>query len=127
MVTAMGGGRRWERVRVTGASATSRFVGFMIVTLGVKGDGVIASTPGGIESQDLLLLLPCGRVYPCSWEARVMCTASRAATKCSAVTSQGPGSQVPPLLFPQFCLLHVLQATHFQMGRCVELSSVLVC
>lgn len=58
----------------------------------------------------------------CSWEARLRCPVSYS-TKCSGaagsvVIAREPGSQAPPLLLPQFFLLHVFRPSTF---RCTDI------
>lgn len=44
-----------------------------------------------------------------------------------AVMARGPRLQAPPSLFPWFCRLCMFQSTNFQIYKCVDLSSILVC
>ena len=67
-------------------------------------------------------LVPCSCGCHCSWEARLMCPASHSATNYSGaagsiVIAREPESQAPPLLLPQFCLLHVFLPNTF---RCTD-------
>ena len=54
----------------------------------------------------------CGHGCFCGPEARITCVASSMPLAGLAILTVAPGSQVPPLLFPLFYLLCVLQSTH---------------
>lgn len=73
-------------------------------------------------------LVPCDHGCHCSWDSGVLCSATgfSGAVGSPAMVSR-LGSWVPPPMLQQFCLLFVLQSTHFQMYRRVELSGILVC
>lgn len=123
------------RVGVTGISTTAGVVGLRGAPGGGEVTRVVSAPAAGGPGHGLSCFhcpAPCAHRFGCIQEAGVVCASFPAATRFSeaagsATVVRGLRPWALSPLAPWFSLLRAFQSTCLHIGRCVDLSGILVC